>query len=200
VLGWNCERSSASGGAARAGLSTGNAQQTVDESAKMAVGKDISPYVGMRVRHAAGKDHKSSRGLLGTIEIIPGRGYLRPDERSVSVRWDADTMDVRGPYYTGEPVEDEAGVVTEKFELVAAEDVMENEADKDIMEADEAGKDSQSGSDNDRMSDQHLQELLSEKCRRAERTLADIERHELTQNVRLILSLACPDHMPIRSR
>jgi len=39
------------------------------------VGQEVAPYVGMRVRHAHGVDHQASRGLLGTIELIPGRSY-----------------------------------------------------------------------------------------------------------------------------
>jgi len=40
------------------------------------VGHDgVAPYVGMRVRHAHGVDHQASRGLLGTIELIPGRSH-----------------------------------------------------------------------------------------------------------------------------
>ena len=37
------------------------------------VGKDVLPFVGMRVRHIKGSEHGASRGLLGTVEIIPGR-------------------------------------------------------------------------------------------------------------------------------
>ena len=72
-------------------------QTKVKKTVEMVVGKDVSPFVGMRVRHISGKDHRSSRGQLGTIEIIPGRGALKTDERSVSVRWDADKSDVLPP-------------------------------------------------------------------------------------------------------
>lgn len=91
------------------------------------VGKDVSPYVGMRVRHESGNDHRSSKGLLGTVEIIPGRGALKPDERSVSVRWDADMSDVRGPYYTGEPCDRGSGIGTEKFDLTTLQEMNEEE-------------------------------------------------------------------------
>jgi hypothetical protein len=101
----------------------------VKKAVEMVVGKDVSPYVGMRVQHCMGKDHGSSRGLLGTIEIIPGRGALKPDERSVSVRWDADKSDVRGPYYTGEPCDRGSGIGTEKFDLVTLQEVSEEEAE-----------------------------------------------------------------------
>lgn len=37
------------------------------------VGRDVLPYVGMRVRHLLATKHEFSRGLLGTVEIIPGR-------------------------------------------------------------------------------------------------------------------------------
>lgn len=104
-------------------------QHKVKKIVEKVVGKDVSPYVGMRVRHSAGKDHGSSRGLLGTIEIIPGRGALKPDERSVSVRWDADKSDVRGPYYTGEPCDRGSGIGTEKFDLIALQEVNEEEAE-----------------------------------------------------------------------
>ena len=101
---------------------------------ELVVGKDVSPYVGMRVRHTMGKDHRSSRGLLGTIEIIPGRGALKHDERSVSVRWDADKSDVRGPYYTGEPCDRGSGIGTEKFDLISLQEVEEEEPDQPAVE------------------------------------------------------------------
>jgi hypothetical protein len=102
-------------------------QTKVKKTVEMVVGKDVSPFVGMRVRHISGKDHRSSRGQLGTIEIIPGRGALKADERSVSVRWDADKSDVRGPYYTGEPCDRGSGIGTEKFDLTTLQEVMEDE-------------------------------------------------------------------------
>jgi hypothetical protein len=101
----------------------------VKQVVEKVIGKDVSPYVGMRVRHVSGNDHRSSRGLLGTIEIIPGRGAIKPDERSVSVRWDADKSDVRGPYYTGEPCDRGSGIGTEKFDLVTLQEVSEEEAE-----------------------------------------------------------------------
>jgi len=107
-------------------------QTKAKKTVKMWVGKDVSPYVGMRVRHAQGKDHRSSRGLMGTIEIIPGRGAQKPDERSVSVRWDADTFDVRGPYYTGEPCDRGSGIGTEKFDLITLQEVDEEGSEQPV--------------------------------------------------------------------
>ena len=107
----------------------------VKQVVEKVIGKDVSPYVGMRVRHVSGNDHRSSRGLLGTIEIIPGRGAIKPDERSVSVRWDADKSDVRGPYYTGEPCDRGSGIGTEKFDLVTLEEVEEEEPEQPTKEA-----------------------------------------------------------------
>jgi hypothetical protein len=49
-------------------------QIKVKNTVEMVVGKDVAPFVGMRVRQISGKDHRSSRGQLGTIQIIPGRG------------------------------------------------------------------------------------------------------------------------------
>ena len=37
------------------------------------VGKDVLPWVGMRVRHIKGLQHGASKGQLGTVEVIPGR-------------------------------------------------------------------------------------------------------------------------------
>jgi len=107
-------------------MDTKDRQSEVKKVVEFVVGKDVSPYVGMRVRHESGKDHRSSKGLLGTIEIIPGRGALKPDERSVSVRWDADMSDVRGPYYTGEPCDRGSGIGTEKFDLTTLQEVCED--------------------------------------------------------------------------
>ena len=107
----------------------------VKQVVEKVIGKDVSPYVGMRVRHVSGNDHRSSRGLLGTIEIIPGRGAIKPDERSVSVRWDADKSDLRGPYYTGEPCDRGSGIGTEKFDLVTLEEVEEEEPEQPTKEA-----------------------------------------------------------------
>jgi len=121
-------------------------QHKVKKIVEMVVGKDVSPYVGMRVRHSAGKDHGSSRGLLGTIEIIPGRGALKPDERSVSVRWDADKSDVRGPYYTGEPCDRGSGIGTEKFDLVTLQEVNEEEEQEQAVSE---GKAEQAAADNE---------------------------------------------------
>ena len=113
-------------------------QTQLKRTVEMCVGKDVSPYVGMRVRHVQGKDHRSSRGLLGTIEIIPGRGALKADERSVSVRWDADTSDVRGPYYTGEPCDRGSGIGTEKFDLITLQEVDEEDSEQPVSEQEEA--------------------------------------------------------------
>jgi hypothetical protein len=82
------------------------------------VGRDVLPLMGMRVRHVNGPNHGSSKGMGGMIEFIPGRGAFRSDERSVSVRWDADRTDVRGPYYTGEPCDRGSGIGTPKFDLL----------------------------------------------------------------------------------
>ncbi len=82
------------------------------------VGRDTLPKMGMRVRHINGPTHGSSKGMGGMIEYIPGRGAFRLDERSVSVRWDADKSDVRGPYYTGEPCDRGSGIGTPKFDLL----------------------------------------------------------------------------------
>ncbi len=82
------------------------------------VGRDTLPKMGMRVRHINGPNHGSSKGMGGMIEYIPGRGAFRLDERSVSVRWDADKSDVRGPYYTGEPCDRGSGIGTPKFDLL----------------------------------------------------------------------------------
>ncbi|EKX47712.1 hypothetical protein GUITHDRAFT_106699 [Guillardia theta CCMP2712] len=109
--------------------------EQADKFETVLVGQDIIPRVGMRVRHVSGKSHKSSRGLAGTIEIIPGRGALKPDERSVSVRWDADLTDVRGPYYTGEPCDRGSGIGTPKFDLICIEAVnlaMEQEEQEQV--------------------------------------------------------------------
>ena len=113
-------------------------QTQAKKTVEMWVGKDVSPYVGMRVRHAQGKDHRSSRGLMGTIEIIPGRGALKPEERSVSVRWDADKSDVRGPYYTGEPCDRGSGIGTEKFDLITLQEVDEEGSEQPVPAAEEA--------------------------------------------------------------
>lgn len=82
------------------------------------VGRDVLPKMGMRVRHVNGPNHGSSKGMGGVIEYIPGRGAFRSDEKSVSVRWDADKSDVRGPYYAGEPCDRGSGVGTPKFDLL----------------------------------------------------------------------------------
>mmetsp|Transcript_18171 Transcript_18171/g.40868 ORF Transcript_18171/g.40868 Transcript_18171/m.40868 type:complete len:1145 (-) Transcript_18171:316-3750(-) len=82
------------------------------------VGQDISPVVGMRVVHYTRDEHNSSRGLPGTIEIIPGRGAMRAEEQSASVRWDSDTSDVRGPYYTGENCDRGSGIGLPKYDLI----------------------------------------------------------------------------------
>ena len=111
--------------------------EQADKFETVLVGQDIIPRVGMRVRHVSGKSHKSSRGLAGTIEIIPGRGALKPDERSVSVRWDADLTDVRGPYYTGEPCDRGSGIGTPKFDLICIEAVnlaLEQEEEQEQVE------------------------------------------------------------------
>ena len=82
------------------------------------VGRNVLPKMGMRVRHVNGPNHGSSKGMGGVIEYIPGRGAFRSDEKSVSVRWDVDKSDVRGPYYTGEPCDRGSGIGTPKFDLI----------------------------------------------------------------------------------
>ena len=37
------------------------------------VGLEKKAYVGMRVKHVKGRAHGFSHGLLGTVELIPGR-------------------------------------------------------------------------------------------------------------------------------
>ena len=85
------------------------------------VGRDVEPHLGMRVRHVNGPSHGSSKGIGGRIEFLPGRGAFRADEKSASVRWDADKSDVRGPYYTAEPCDRGSGIGTPKFDLICVD-------------------------------------------------------------------------------
>ena len=98
-------------------------QIKVKKTVEMVVGKDVAPFVGMQVRLISGKDHRSSRGQLGTIEIMPGHGTLKADERSVSVRWDADKSQVRGLFYKSEPCDRGSGIGNEKFDLTTLQEV-----------------------------------------------------------------------------